>query len=89
MDPDRKSQILAAENAARLSRALAADGVYLVGQLGPYGIGPDGLRAARAESRDPSSGRGEITLERASDQGDEGPPPSVPLRSVTGADDGA
>lgn len=40
MDRDRKREILAAENAERLARALAAKGVYVLGGLGRHGLGP-------------------------------------------------
>ncbi len=42
MDRDRKLEILGAENAERLARALAARGVYVLGGLGPHGLGPAG-----------------------------------------------
>lgn len=40
MDRSRKQQILAAENAERLKRALAAKGVYVLGKLGQHGLRP-------------------------------------------------
>jgi hypothetical protein len=64
MDRDRKRQILAAENTARLARALAAEGVYVVGDLHPHGLdlrAPDDPAADR-KSR-PSGAESEVTTE--------------------------
>jgi hypothetical protein len=40
VDGDRKRQILAAENTARLARALADRGVYVLGGLSAHGLEP-------------------------------------------------
>ncbi|NBW14799.1 MAG: hypothetical protein EBR82_43050 [Caulobacteraceae bacterium] len=58
MERDRKREILAAENAERLARALAAKGVYVIGGVGRHGLDlvEDGAETSAGEGPPPRSG---------------------------------
>ncbi len=57
VDADRKQQILAAENTARLVRALVERGVYVLGDLCGHGLAPamPGTVGAPSPSREAAS----------------------------------
>ncbi len=75
MERDRKREILAAENAERLARALAAKGVYVIGGVGRHGLDLVEDEGGAAAGEGPPSASGEAAGEIPT--GESGTPPEA------------